>query len=100
MTDHGLLNPTYLEALLWEGQRYQSLYKSPIGIDAAFVAPLASSASWFPNFAYKTTKMLIVTIIHLLMLLRECIRNVLMEVRGKRGERYEPVPYTENPNFL
>lgn len=98
MTDHGLLNPTYLEALLWEGQRYQSLYKSPIGLDAAFVAPLASSASWFPNFAYKTTKMLIVTILQLLTYLREFIRSILAEVRGKKGERYEPVPYMESPS--
>ena len=29
--DHGLLNPTYLEALVWEGQRYQNLFLSPLG---------------------------------------------------------------------
>jgi len=93
VTDHGLLNPTYLEALLWEGQRYQSLYKSPIGIDTAFIAPLASSASWFPNFAFETTKRFIVAILNLIVLLREFLRSIFMEIRGKRGERYEPVPF-------
>ena len=97
VTDHGLLNPTYLEALLWEGQRYQSLYKSPIGIDAAFVAPLASTASWFPNFAFETTKKLIMAILHLLVLIREFVRSILIEIRGKRGDRYEPVPYIATP---
>jgi hypothetical protein len=95
VTDHGLLNPTYLEALLWEGQRYQSLYKSPIGVDAAFIAPLASSASWFPNFAYETMKQLMLAILHVFMWLRELLRSILMELRGKRGERYEPISLIE-----
>lgn len=89
------MNPTYLEALLWEGQRYQSLYKSPIGLDAAFVAPLASSASWFPTFAYETTKKLFLVIVQLFLWLRELIRSILMDMRGKRGEHYEPVPYMQ-----
>ncbi|KAL7490343.1 hypothetical protein ACHAW6_016165 [Cyclotella cf. meneghiniana] len=98
VTDHGLLNPTYLEALLWEGQRYQSLYLSPLGkaIDGAFVAPLASSVCWFPNFAYETTKQLFLAILHLLFWARELMRIILMEVRGKRGERYEQVPNFQN----
>ena len=91
VTDHGLLNPTYLEALLWEGQRYQSLYKSPIGLDAAFIAPLASSATLFPNFAYRTTKKVILVILQLVVWLRELVRSLLMELRGQRGEHYEPV---------
>lgn len=92
VTDHGLLNPTYLEALLWEGQRYQSLYKSPIGVDAAFIGPLASSATWFPDFAYRTTKQLILVVLQLFMWMREVVRSILMELRGKRGEHYEPIP--------
>ena len=98
VTDHGLLNPTYLEALLWEGQRYQSLYLSPLGkaMDAAFVAPLASSVCWFPNFAYETTKQLFVAVLHLLVWARELVRSILMEVRGRRGERYEQVPNFQN----
>ena len=91
VTDHGLLNPTYLEALLWEGKRYQSLYLSPIGVDAAFKAPLASSAAWFPDWAYTTTKQLIIAFLQLLIWLRELVRSVVIEIRGKRGEQYEQV---------
>lgn len=91
MTDHGFLNPTYLEALLWEGQRYQSLYLSPLGkmVDGAFVAPLASSMAWFPNFAYHVTRRLFVAILRILMLLRDFIRNVFSH-RGEK-DRYEPI---------
>jgi hypothetical protein len=78
VTDHGLLNPTYLEALLWEGKRYQSLYLSPIGIDSAFITPLTSSAAWFPDFAYKTTKQLIVSVLKLLIWLRELVTSIVV----------------------
>lgn len=96
VTDHGLLNPTYLEALLWEGQRYQSIYKSPLGIDTAFIAPFASYANWFPNFAYEMTKKLFVAALQLIIWLRELLRRILMEIRGERGERYEPVPFMDS----
>lgn len=93
VTDHGLLNPTYLEALLWEGQRYQSLYLSPLGkaVDGAFVAPLASSLGWFPNFAYETTKKLVLAILTMFIWLREFARSVLAQTFDKDSERYEPV---------
>jgi len=94
VTDHGLLNPTYLEALLWEGQRYQSLYLSPLGqmVDGAFVAPLASSVCWFPNFAYEVTRRLFVAIFRLLMILRDFVRKAVNRVLGTEREEYEPVP--------
>ena len=81
MTDHGLLNPTYLEALLWEGQRYQSLYLSPLGqmvVDStgAFVAPLANSC----DFAYEVTRRIFVGIFRLILLLREFIKKVIHRV--------------------
>lgn len=67
VTDHGLLNPTYLEALVWEGRRYQSLYVSPLG-QLAFVAPpLTASLSWFPNFAYVMTRCFIVGVLQLVI---------------------------------
>lgn len=93
VTDHGLLNPTYLEALLWEGQRYQSLYLSPLGkaVDGAFVAPLASSLGWFPNFAYETTKKLVLAILTMFIWLREFARSVLAQTFNKDSARYEPV---------
>lgn len=94
VTDHGLLNPTYLEALLWEGQRYQSLYLSPLGrmVDSAFVAPLASSVCWFPNFAYETTRRLFVAIFRMLLLLRDFVQAVVNRVLKRDNEMFEPVP--------
>lgn len=93
VTDHGLLNPTYLEALIWEGQRYQSLYTSPLGqrIDSAFVAPLASSVCWFPNFAYEMTRRFLVAICRLLIMLREFVSRAFGSIRREQ-EEYEPVP--------
>ncbi|KAL9188151.1 hypothetical protein ACHAXT_006529 [Thalassiosira profunda] len=92
VTDHGLLNPTYLEALVWEGQRYQSLYLSPLGqrVDSAFVAPLASAAGWFPNFAYETTRRFFVALVRLFMMLRDLVGRALQFRRDKEG--YVPVP--------
>ena len=97
VTDHGLLNPTYLEALLWEGQRYRALYRSPVGhvVDAAFVAPLAASVSWlcgFPNFAYEVTRRLFVVIFSLLAMLRELARKAVVRVLNQRKNEYQPVP--------
>ena len=95
VTDHGLLNPTYLEALLWEGQRYQSLYLSPLGrmVDSAFITPLTSSMCWLPNFAYEVTKRLFVAIFRLFVILREFAQTALKVLlnRGKVDE-YESVP--------
>ena len=94
MTDHGLLNPTYLEALIWEGQRYQSLYLSPLGkmVDSAFVAPLTSSVCWFPNFAYEVTRRIFVAIFRLFIMLREFMRNALNQLLNRESEEYEPAP--------
>ena len=95
VTDHGLLNPTYLTALLWEGKRYQSIYLSPLGqmVDGAFIAPLASSVCWFPNFAYDVTRRFLLAIFRILIIpLREFIRNAVNLVLNKEKENYEPVP--------
>ncbi|KAL7531470.1 hypothetical protein ACHAXR_004058 [Thalassiosira sp. AJA248-18] len=96
VTDHGLLNPTYLEALLWEGRRYQSLYMSPLGkiSDSAFIAPLASSVCWFPNFAYEMTRRFFVSIVRLLFILQAFIRYGLHRLRllNPKKDEYEPVP--------
>lgn len=93
VTDHGLLNPTYLEALLWEGQRYQSLYLSSLlrSVDGAFVAPLASSLRWFPNFAYQVTRRFVLAIAMLLLLLRDVMKTILSDVFHLENESYEPV---------
>ena len=93
LSDHGLLNPTYLEALLWEGQRYQSLYVSPLGqlvVDGtgAFVAPLASSC----DFAYEVTRRIFVAVFRLLIVLREFIRRALDRIFNKEKDMYEPIP--------
>jgi hypothetical protein len=97
--DHGLLNPTYLEALLWEGQRYQSLYLSSLlrSVDGAFVAPLASSLRWFPNFAYEVTRRIVVTTIMLLMILRDLVKIILKDLLNMDKETYEPVRIKQSP---
>lgn len=96
VTDHGLLNPTYLEALMWEGRRYQSLYLSPLGkmVDgsAAFVAPLASSLFWFPSFAYECTRRFFVAIFRVLIMLRDLIRKAFNRVLDPEKGEYELVP--------
>ncbi len=92
VTDHGLLNPTYLEALLWEGQRYQSLYLSSLlrSVDGAFVA-LAPSLRWFPNFAYEVTKFVVIAMIRFLTILRYAMQTILNDVLNLEKERYELV---------
>lgn len=95
VTDHGLLNPTYLEALLWEGKRYQSLYLSPLGkmVDGAFIAPIASSICWFPNFSYEVTRRFIVAIMRILLMLRDFFRSILQSLLNReQDDDYEPVP--------
>jgi hypothetical protein len=94
VTDHGLLNPTYLEALLWEGQRYQSLYLSPLWqmVDSAFVAPLSSSVTWFPNFAYDVTRRFILAVLMLLVMMRDFIRDIIKRLLGPAKESFEPIP--------
>ncbi|KAL7546987.1 hypothetical protein ACHAWF_014008 [Thalassiosira exigua] len=96
VADHGLLNPTYLEALVWEGERYRSLYLSPLGpaggATAAFVAPLGSAARWFPDFAYEVTRRLAVAVLRLLAALRDFARNVARRWLRAGEEEYEPVP--------
>ncbi|KAL7500946.1 hypothetical protein ACHAWT_009704 [Skeletonema menzelii] len=92
VTDHGLLNPTYLEALVWEGQRYQSLFLSPLGqmTSAAFVGPLSSTVTWFPNFAYEMTRRAVVAMVRILTLLWELVRVTFTRLLGKE-ERYDPI---------
>lgn len=91
VTDHGLLNPTYLEALVWEGQRYQSLFMSPIGQTcAAFVGPLSSTVTWFPNFAYETTRKAFIAIVRICTLLWELVQAALTRLLS-REEKYEPI---------
>jgi hypothetical protein len=92
MTDHGLLNPTYLEALVWEGQRYQSLFLSPLGrmADAAFVGPLASTVTWFPNFAYETTKKVFMVIVGIFLMLWDLVQGAVARLLGEE-ERYDPI---------
>jgi len=94
VTDHGLLNPTYLEALLWEGRRYQSLYLSPLGkmTDGAFIAPLASSVCWFPNFAYEVTRRVFKAFLRVLLLLRDVFRHIANRVFDPEKGKYQPVP--------
>jgi len=82
VTDHGLLNPTYLEALLWEGRRYQSLYLSP----------LSSSVLWFPNFAYEVTRRIVLAVLWILIMLREFIRSAVKRVLDPEKESHVPVP--------
>jgi hypothetical protein len=92
--DHGLLNPTYLEALLWEGQRYQSLYLSSLwrSVNGAFVAPLATSMRWFPNFAYEVTRRVFATLFTLLNILIVIMKDILKVVlHYLEKETYEPV---------
>jgi hypothetical protein len=38
---------------------------------------------------------LFLVIVQLFLWLRELIRSILMDMRGKRGEHYEPVPYMQ-----
>ncbi|KAL7449565.1 hypothetical protein ACHAWC_002534 [Mediolabrus comicus] len=91
VTDHGLLNPTYLEALCWEGQRYQSLFVSPLGqAGAAFVGPLASTCTWFPNFAYEMTRRVFVAVVRICMMLWDILKYAFNKYLGKE-ERYEPI---------
>ncbi|KAL7436803.1 hypothetical protein ACHAXM_005761 [Skeletonema potamos] len=92
VTDHGLLNPTYLEALVWEGQRYQSLFLSPLGqmAGAAFVGPLSSTVTWFPNFAYEITRRALIAIVHIFTLLWELLQATVTRLLGKE-ERYDPI---------
>lgn len=75
VSDHGLLNPTYLEALVWEGERYQSLYLSPLGKiahGAAFIVPCVSSTlCWFPNLAYHAARRLLAAIVRLVIAIRD-----------------------------
>mmetsp|Transcript_15411 Transcript_15411/g.23100 ORF Transcript_15411/g.23100 Transcript_15411/m.23100 type:complete len:310 (+) Transcript_15411:122-1051(+) len=91
-TDHGLLNPTYLEALVWEGQRYQSLFLSPLGqmAGAAFVAPLSSTVTWFPNFAYEMTRRAFIAMVRIFSLMWELVQVTITRLLGK-GERYDPI---------
>ena len=91
VTDHGLLNPTYLEALVWEGQRYQSLFLSPLGMTgAAFVGPLSSTLTWFPNFAYDVTRKAFIALIRLFTLVWEVLKATMTRLLGKE-ERYDPI---------
>lgn len=94
VTDHGLLNPTYLDALLWEGQRYQSIYLSPLwqAIDGAFVSPLSSSVMWFPTFAYEVTRRFVLAILMLLSIVQELSRNMMNRILNLEKETFEPVP--------
>lgn len=94
VTDHGLLNPTYLEALLWEGRRYQSLYLSPLWqmVDGAFVSPLSSTVLWFPNFAYEVTRRIVLAVLWILIMLREFIRSAVKRVLDPEKESHVPVP--------
>ena len=99
VTDHGLLNPTYLEALFWEGRRYQSIYLSPLGrvADSAFVAPLVSSGelvSKFCEFAYDTTRRLAVALVVFLLWLRELLKHMLATLMNKDKERYEAIKFS------
>ena len=93
LSDHGLLNPTYLEALLWEGQRYQSLYTSPLGrivVDygtGAFVAPLVSVC----DFTYEVTRRIFVAVFRLLLLIRELIRAAVNRLFNSEKDTYEPI---------
>ena len=91
-TDHGLLNPTYLEALVWEGQRYQSLFLSPLGqmAGAAFVGPLSSTVTWFPSFAYEMTRRAFTVMVRIFALLWEIFQAAVTRLLGKE-ERFDPI---------
>ncbi len=94
VTDHGLLNPTYLGALLWEGRRYQSLYLSPVWqmVDGAFVTPISSSFVRFPNFAYHATRRFALAILWSLMMLRDLLSAIIRRLLGPEKETFEPIP--------
>lgn len=96
VTDHGLLNPTYLDALLWEGQRYQSLYTTPYWyqlLHCAIVSPV-----WFSNFAYEVTRQTIVAIIQMVLIVYEFIYNIVHQLslyyeqqQQQQQDKYESV---------
>ena len=88
LSDHGLLNPTYLEALLWEGQRYQSLYKSPLG---RIVVDYGTGAFAVCDFAYEVTRRIFVAVFRLLLLIRELIRAAVNRLFNSEKDTYEPV---------
>ncbi len=96
VTDHGLLNPTYLEAMFWEGRRYQSIYLSPFGhvADSAFVAPFMSTGmlvSKFCEFSFETTKRLVVAVVAFFVWVQEFLRNTISFLLDKDNERYVPI---------
>jgi hypothetical protein len=80
VTDHGLLNPTYLDALLWEGQRYQSLYMhTPLWyqlVNSVIVSP----SVWFSNYAYDVTRQVIIAIVRFVLIVYEFIYNIVHRV--------------------
>ena len=94
VTDHGLLNPTYLDALLWEGRRYQSLYMHvPLWYQLLYgtlVSPV-----WFSNFAYEITRQCIIAIIRLVIIVYEFIYNIVHRVVSlyyeQQQDEYESV---------
>ena len=94
VTDHGLLNPTYLDALLWEGRRYQSLYMHvPLWYQLLYgtlVSPV-----WFSNFAYEITRQSIIAIIRLVIIVYEFIYNIVHRVVSlyyeQQQDKYESV---------
>jgi len=80
--DHGLLNPTYGEALRWEGRRYQSQYQSglerfvlrpiilhvPLIIAAVLANPVWDPIKkWFQMYIFETFIKPIIRIIKLIM---------------------------------
>ena len=97
VTDHGLLNPTYLDALLWEGQRYQSLYMHiPLWyqlVNSVIVSP----SVWFSNFAYDVTRQVIIAIVRFVLIVYEFIYNIVHRVvlyyeqQQQQQDKYESV---------
>ena len=87
MKDHGLFGKTYLDALRWEGRRYQTLYLPPWN----YITYVALNYSRAMGIAFNDAFIKVIkTIVMFVMIV---VWNVLMEiVRAVRGDDlYQPV---------
>jgi hypothetical protein len=103
--DHGLFGKTYLDALRWEGRRYQTLYLPPWN----YITYVALNYSRAMGIAFNDAFIKVIkTIVMFVMIVNEWIKekiimpvatvllmvwNVLMEIiRAVRGDDlYQPV---------
>ena len=80
---------------MWEGERYQSLYLSPLGKIAhgvAFIVPCASAAlCWFPNLVYNVMRGLLAALVRFFLVIRDVTILTANRLLNRSPKKDKPI---------